>query len=298
MQGVPVSILRRHGVEPDVLDGQAGRPRPGHGAAGRASEEAIRAAAVSQALRDEPEPAGAPGQAAAGLRPRQGNPAGARNPLPPRARQLRDAHRRARRRQDGHRRRPRPADRVRAGERAGPSARLPGGQPADEFDGRGHDASRHVRGPHPERHPGAEGADQPHSVRRRGAHDGRRRLGARCAVGRGERAQVGAVARRDPHGRRDDAQRIQGIHPGRRGVRAALPRRCTSRSRRSKKRGGSSTACARGSNGTTRCACSTRRSMPRSTCRRATSGTCTCPTRSSDGSTRQPCAPKSIAAGK
>ena len=31
------------------------------------------------------------------------------------------------------------------------------------------------------------------------------------------------VARRDPDGRRDDAQRVQGIHPGRRGVRAPLP---------------------------------------------------------------------------
>ena len=37
--------------------------------------------------------------------------------------------------------------------RARASPRLPGGQPADEHDGRGHDAARHVRGPHPERHP-------------------------------------------------------------------------------------------------------------------------------------------------
>ena len=37
--------------------------------------------------------------------------------------------------------------------------------------------------------------------------------------------QVGARARRDPDGRRDDAQRVQGIHPGRRGAGAPLPLR-------------------------------------------------------------------------
>ena len=196
-----------------------------HRAARRAAEEALRAAAVPQALRHQPEPAGAAGQDAAGLRPRQGNPAGARDPLPPRARQLRDAHRRAGRRQDRHRRRAGAAHRVRAGNRAGPSARLPGGQPADEHDGRRHDAARHVRGSHPERHPRAQGAAEPDSVRRRGAHDGRRRLGARRAVGRRQRLQVGARPRRDPDGRGDDAQRVQGIHPGRRGAGAPLPLR-------------------------------------------------------------------------
>ncbi len=114
--------------------------------------------------------------------------------------------RRAGRRQDGDRRGAGAAHRVRARERAGAAARLPGRQPADEHDGRRHDAARHVRGSHPERHPRAEGAAQPHSVRRRGAHDGRRRLGARRAVGRGEHVQVGARARRDPHGRGDDAR--------------------------------------------------------------------------------------------
>ena len=116
--------------------------------------------------------------------------------------------------------------------RAGPPARLPGGQPADEHDGRRHDAARHVRGPDPERDPRAEGAAEPDSVHRRGAHDGRRRLGARRAVGRRQRLQVGARARRGPHGRRDHAQRVQGIHPGRRGARAPLPHACTSPSRR------------------------------------------------------------------
>ena len=40
-----------------------------------------------------------------------------------------------------------------------------------------------------------------------------------------------------------------------------------------------STTCGRGSSATTRCACSTRRSRPRSTCRRATCGICICRTK-------------------
>ena len=269
-----------------------------HGAPRGAAQEALRAAAVPEALRHQPESARAAGQGAAGLRPRQGNPAGARNPLPSRARQLRDARRRAGRRQDRDRRRAGAADRVRAGHRAGAAARLPGRQPADEHDGRRHDAARDVRGPHPERHPRAEGAAEPHSVRRRSAHDGRRRLGARRAVGCRQRVQVGARARRDPDGRRHDAQRVQGIHPGRRGARAAVPLRHRAASRRSRRPGGSSTTCGRASSATTRSACSTRRSRRRWRCRRATCGTCTCRTRSSAGSTPPRCGPRSIAAGR
>ena len=162
----------------------------------------------------------------------------------------------------------------------------------------GHDAARDVRGSDPERDPRAEGAAEPDPVRRRGAHDGRRRLGARRAVGRRQHLQVGARARRDPDDRRDHAQRVQGVHPGRRGAGAPLPLRARSASRRSRRRGRSSTACGRGSSATTRCACSTRRSKRRSSCRRATCGTCTCPTRSSAGSTPRRCARRSIAAGK
>ncbi len=92
-------------------------------------------------------------------------------------------------------------------------------------DGRRDDAARDVRGSDPERDPRAEGAPESDSVRRRSAHHGRRRLGARRAVGRRQHLQVGAGARRDPDGRRDHAQRVQGIHPGRRGAGAALPLR-------------------------------------------------------------------------
>ena len=82
-----------------------------------ASAQALRAAAVPEELCHQPEPARAAGQDRAGLRTRPRDPAGARDPLPPRALELRDADRRAGRRQDRDRRRPRPPHRVRAGHR-------------------------------------------------------------------------------------------------------------------------------------------------------------------------------------
>ena len=197
------------------------RPRAARGA----PEEALRAAALPQTLRHEPEPAGAPGQGAAGLRPRLRDGPGHRGALPPRARQLGPPARRAGRRQDGDRRRARAPHRVRAGEGAGAAARLPDRQPADEHDGRGNDAARHVRGSDPERHPRDQGAAEPDPVHRRSAHDDRRGLGARRPVRRGQRLQVGAGARRGPDRRRDDAERVQGVHPGGRGARAPLPHR-------------------------------------------------------------------------
>ena len=124
-------------------------------------KQAFRAAAVPQALRDQPEPARAPGQAAAGLRPRRRDGSGARDPLPPRARELGAAARRAGRRQDRDRRGPGAPDRVRAGEGPGPPARLPDREPADERDGRRHHAARHVRGSDPERHPRDQGTAEP-----------------------------------------------------------------------------------------------------------------------------------------
>ena len=61
-QGVPVSIIRRHGVEPDVLGVAHRHPHARQRAARGAAAQAVRAAAVPEALRDQPEPAGAPGQ--------------------------------------------------------------------------------------------------------------------------------------------------------------------------------------------------------------------------------------------
>ena len=93
-------------------------------------------------------------------------------------------------------------------------------------------------------------------------------------------------------------ERVQGVHPGRRGARAALPHRAC---RRAVDRGdadASSTTCVRGSSGTTRSGSRTRRSRPRSRCRRATCGTCSCPTRSSAGSTPRRSRRRSAGAGK
>ena len=162
-QGVPVSIIRRHGVEPEVLVTRiATRMRDNE-----LREERLRKrfelppflkhfATNLNLLARQDKIAPVYGRDAR-------DPAGARDPLSPRALELGDADRRARRRQDRDRRGPRPPHRVRTGHRAGPAARLPGGQPADEHDGRRHDAARHVRGPHPERHPRDQGAAEPAS---------------------------------------------------------------------------------------------------------------------------------------
>ena len=251
------------------------RPRAARGA----PEEALRAAGVPQALRDQPESARASGSNSAGVRPRRRDGSRARDPVPPRARQLRAAARRAGRRQDGDCRRDRPPPRVRARQGAGPPARLPDRQPADEHDGRGHDAARHVRGSHSERDPRDQGAAEPDPVHRRSAHDDRRRLRARRAVGRGQRVQVGARARRGPHHRRDDARAStrNSSRKTRRSRAASAP--CRSPSRPSSRPGRSSTTFGRGSSATTRSASRTRRSRRRWRCRRATCAICSFPTR-------------------
>ena len=207
--------------------------------------------------------------------------------------------RRAGRRQDGDRRRAGAPNRVRAGDRAGPAARLPGRQPADEHDGRGHDASRHVRGSDPERHPRAEGAAEPDSVRRRGAHawsaparrSARRRTPPTCFKSVLARGEVRMVAATTLSEYKEYIQEDEAL---------ARRFRCVARVR-ADDRGDAAhprTTCGRASSGTTRSGCSTKRSRRRSTCRRATCGTCTCPTRSSAGSTRPRSAPRSTAAGK
>ncbi len=242
----PIGTSRRRGGRPLLRDlrGDAGNSRLDHPEArdrardarlaprdadarqrnaGGAAQAALRAAAVPQALRDEPESARAPGQDAAALRSRPRDAAGARDPLPSRARQLGIAPRRARRRKDGDRRRPRAPHRVRARQGSGQDSRLPDREPADEHHGRGHHAARHVRGPDPERHPRDQGAPESHPVHRRSAHDDRRGVGPRRAVGCGQRFQVGARARRRPDHRRDNPERVQGVHPGGRSARPALP---------------------------------------------------------------------------
>ena len=298
-QGVPVSIIRRLGVEPEtVVSRLATRMRDQRAARG-AAQEALRAAAVPEALRHQPEPARAAGPHPAAVRPRRRDEAGARDPLPSRARQFGAAARRA---------------------RASARPRSPKGwRGCIEFEPEtvpvrlrdcqivnlqmntmvaGHHAPRDVRGSHPERHPRDQGAAEPDSLHRRGPHDDRRRVGARRAVGRGEHLQVGARPRRSPHHRGDHAQRVQGVHPGRRGAGAALPDRPR---RRADDRGNPAhplqpAAAARAQ--LLASASRTRRSRPRSRCRRGTCGTCSCPTRSSAGSTPPPSRPRSSAAAE
>ena len=62
-QGIPVSIIRRHGVEPELLVSRIATPHARPGAARGAAAEEVRAAALPEALRHEPQPVGPPGQA-------------------------------------------------------------------------------------------------------------------------------------------------------------------------------------------------------------------------------------------
>ena len=149
--GVPVSIVRRHGLSPDVFASRITTHMRDH----ELREEQLRkrlelpetlrrvATNMNLLARQKQNPAG--------LRPRQGNPAGARDPLPPRALEFGDADRRTGRRQDGDRGGPGATTRVGARIGAGAAARLSGRKPPDEQPGGGDDAARHVRGPNPER---------------------------------------------------------------------------------------------------------------------------------------------------
>ena len=120
---------------------------------------------------------------------------------------------------------------------------------------------------------------EPDPVHRRSAHDDWRRLRARRAVGRGQRVQVRARARRGPDRRRDDAVRVQGVHPGRRGAGAPLPHRAGVGADDRRDADDSLQPAAAGSSATTRCASRTTRSRRRSRCRRATCAICSCRTR-------------------
>ena len=138
--------------------------------------------------------------------------------------------------------------------RAGPAARLPGRQPADEhawspgtmlrgmFEDRIQNVIRELK----ERPNLILFVDEAHTMVGAGSALGAPSDAAnvfKSVLARGEVRMVGA----------DDAQRVQGVHPGRRGAGAPLPLRAASPSRRSTRRATSSTACGRGSSATTRC---------------------------------------------
>ena len=91
-------------------------------------------------------------------------------------------------------------------------------------DGRRHQVPRPVRGAHQGRHDRSAPRARRRPVHRRAAHAGRRRR-RRGRDRRAQRAQAGAVARRDPVHRRDDARRVPQAHREGRRARAPLPGR-------------------------------------------------------------------------
>ena len=152
-------------------------------------------------------------------RPRRRARAGPAGALPPHQEQRR-AHRRAGRRQDRHRRRARPEDRLRR------RAALPGRQAHPRArhlaDRRRHQVPRPVRGAVQGDHEGAHREPEHHRVHRRAAHAGRRRVG-RGLARRRQHPEAGALARRDPLHRRDDARRVPEVHREGSVARAPLP---------------------------------------------------------------------------
>ena len=154
-------------------------------------------------------------------RARDRNRARAAGALPPDQEQRR-ADRRARCRQDGDRRGAGAEDRRRRRpalprRQADPRAR-------HLADRRRHEVSRPVRRTPQGDHEGAGRQPEHHRVHRRAAHAGRRGIG-RGVAGCGQHPQAGAVARRDPVHRRDDAGRVSQVHREGPVARAALPGR-------------------------------------------------------------------------
>ncbi len=89
-------------------------------------------------------------------------------------------------------------------------------------DRRRHEVPRPVRRAPQGDHEGADREPEHHRVHRRAAHAGRRRLGRRIARRR-QHPQAGALARRDPLHRRDDAGRVPEVHREGPVARAPLP---------------------------------------------------------------------------
>ncbi len=141
------------------------------------------------------------------------------DPLPPHQEQPRPA-RRAGRGQDRDRRGPGPVDHQARGPR-------PAGEQAHHLarprlDGRRHQVPRPVRGAHQGGDEGGQDLQEHHPLHRRAAHPGRGRR-RRGRDRRQQRAQAGAVARRDAVHRRDHPGRVPQVHREGRRPRAPLP---------------------------------------------------------------------------
>ena len=273
------------GDDPDGKgDAPQHRPR-GHRRAAQRKDDADEGEGNAAARRVQPRPhrSGDEESARSAGRPShrdRARPAGA---LPPHEEQRR-AHRRTGRRQDRDRRRAGAEDRLRR------RAAFPRRQAAAGARHLAH--RRRDQIPRPVRrapqgdHEGADREPEHHRVHRRAPHARRRGFGRRVAR-RGQHPEAGALARRNPLHRRDDARPSTASTSRRTGRSSAASRRSRSIRRARRKR----SKCSWGSRiGTRRSITSStrpKRSRRRSTSRTATSPIASCPTRRSTSSTRR-----------
>ena len=212
----------------------------GHRPAAEREDDADARQGDAAARRVQPRPhrGGDEEPARSARRPRLRARARAAGALPPHQEQRR-AHRRAGRRQDRHRRGARAEDRLRR--RAALPRRQAHPRARHLADRRRHEVPRAVRRAPQGDHEGAHREPEHHRVHRRAAHAGGRGVGRRLAR-RGQHPQAGAVARRDPLHRRDDAGRVPEVHREGPLARAPLPGRSRSIRRASRRRSRSSWA--------------------------------------------------------
>ncbi len=209
------------GVDPDGKgDAPEHRPR-GHRPAPEREDHADAGEGDAAARRVQPRPdrIGDEEPARPAGRPRARARAGAAGAVPPHQEQRRP-HRRARRRQDRHRRGAGAEDRLRR--RAAFPRRQADSRARHLADRRRHEIPRPVRRAPQGDHEGTDRQPEHHRVHRRAAHAGRRGFGRRLARRR-QHPEAGAVARRDPLHRRDDAGRVPQVHREGSVARAALP---------------------------------------------------------------------------
>ena len=287
--GHPARGALGRGVHPHGKgDAPQHRPR-GHRPAPEREDDADARQGNAAARRVQPRPdrSGDEEPARSAGRPRARARARAAGALPPHQEQRR-AHRRAGRRQDGHRRRAGAEDRLRR--RAALPRRQAHPRARHLADRRRHEVPRSVRRAPQGDHEGADREPEHHRVHRRAAHAGRRGVGRRVARRR-EHPQAGALARRDPLHRRDDAGRVPEVHREGPLARAPLPGdqgRSAGRARDDRDPAWASRIATSSSiTSSTRA----RRSRRRSTSRAATSPIGSCPTRRSTSWTRPARAP-------
>ena len=208
----------------DHPDGKGDAPPPGarrHRPAAEREDDADarQGNAAARGVQPRPDRSGDEEPARSAGRPRLRARTRAAGAVPPHQEQ-RGADRRARRRQDRDRRRPGAEDRLRR--RAALPRRQAHARARHLADRRRHEVSRPVRRAPQGDHEGADRQPEHHRVHRRAAHAGGRGLGGRLARRR-QHPEAGAVARRDPLHRRDDARGVSQVHREGSLARAPLP---------------------------------------------------------------------------